>query len=756
MIKKAGFIDNLSLRMKMYFLAAVILIITFAVGVTGIIGIMSIDRRYSKLIDFSSGQIKAIDDIANLRSYMKSSVSGIIISGRNSLGAENVEDYVKEAEERSSNILSIIDELIKSVETNNSSLGENYDIENIRKLKSSIENYRQLYLNVYEDIKNGEMPDNDVDIEINKCAKEIDEYVAVISNMAIEHQQNSSKSVGSIVSFISGIIVIFVVIGIIAALFVGFIISKKASRSIEALLKSADEIAKGNFDVDVRSNARDETGKLSNSFGIVADTVKSLIFEIEGIAESIKKGNIEDRIDIDKYKGQYKEVSISVNSLIDEFGSAVNAIVESIEEYKKGDFEYECKRMPGGFEDVSKLMDSMKSNLINVRDTIQFVMNKIKKGDFNIDVDASLYEGDWKVLIGDLNDLVSYIALPLKSVKDSMEAISIADFSRSINESKFEGEYKVIARAVNESNSKLSVYITEISDILTKMANRNFDVDIVQNYEGQFAVIKDALELIIGNLNSLVKEIGFSSEQVAVGSKSIADSSLSLAQGATEQASAVDELTATIADVARHTEKNTEKILFSNELASNAQENAKVVNKEMGNMLKSMSEINDASNNISNIIKVIDDIAFQTNILALNAAVEAARAGEHGKGFAVVAEEVRNLAARSQKSAKETSELIATSIEKAEQGSDIANRTAETIKKITGQIGEIADISKEVMEAGNLQNAAIKEINIGINQISKVVSTNTATSEESAAAAEQLANQASIFKESISSFVCKN
>ena len=743
MIKKAGFIDNLSLRMKMYFLAAVILIITFAVGVTGIIGIMSIDRRYSKLIDFSSGQIKAIDDIANLRSYMKSSVSGIIISGRNSLGAENVEDYVKEAEERSSNILSIIDELIKSVETNNSSLGENYDIENIRKLKSSIENYRQLYLNVYEDIKNGEMPDNDVDIEINKCAKEIDEYVAVISNMAIEHQQNSSKSVGSIVSFISGIIVIFVVIGIIAALFVGFIISKKASRSIEALLKSADEIAKGNFDVDVRSNARDETGKLSNSFGIVADTVKSLIFEIEGIAESIKKG-------------QYKEVSISVNSLIDEFGSAVNAIVESIEEYKKGDFEYECKRMPGGFEDVSKLMDSMKSNLINVRDTIQFVMNKIKKGDFNIDVDASLYEGDWKVLIGDLNDLVSYIALPLKSVKDSMEAISIADFSRSINESKFEGEYKVIARAVNESNSKLSVYITEISDILTKMANRNFDVDIVQNYEGQFAVIKDALELIIGNLNSLVKEIGFSSEQVAVGSKSIADSSLSLAQGATEQASAVDELTATIADVARHTEKNTEKILFSNELASNAQENAKVVNKEMGNMLKSMSEINDASNNISNIIKVIDDIAFQTNILALNAAVEAARAGEHGKGFAVVAEEVRNLAARSQKSAKETSELIATSIEKAEQGSDIANRTAETIKKITGQIGEIADISKEVMEAGNLQNAAIKEINIGINQISKVVSTNTATSEESAAAAEQLANQASIFKESISSFVCKN
>ena len=186
------------------------------------------------------------------------------------------------------------------------------------------------------------------------------------------------------------------------------------------MLKSADEIAKGNFDVDVRSNARDETGKLSNSFGIVADTVKSLIFEIEGIAESIKKGNIEDRIDIDKYKGQYKEVSISVNSLIDEFGSAVNAIVESIEEYKKGDFEYECKRMPGGFEDVSKLMDSMKSNLINVRDTIQFVMNKIKKGDFNIDVDASLYEGDWKVLIGDLNDLVSYIALPLKSVKDKL------------------------------------------------------------------------------------------------------------------------------------------------------------------------------------------------------------------------------------------------------------------------------------------------------------------------------------------------
>lgn len=256
-------------------------------------------------------------------------------------------------------------------------------------------------------------------------------------------------------------------------------------------------------------------------------------------------------------------------------------------------------------------------------------------------------------------------------------------------------------------------------------------------------------KLVEDNLHAL-GNISSAAGQVTVGASQVAGASQSMAQGSTEQASAIEEITASIDEIADKTKNNAEQANAATDLVVEAIKDVKQGNAQMREMMEAMEGINKASESISNIIKTIDDIAFQTNILALNAAVEAARAGEAGKGFAVVAEEVRGLAAKSGAAAAETAELIEDSIGKVEAGSQIADETAKALEVITNVVQQSESIINKIAETSNYQATAVEQVKLAITQVSQVVQTNSATSEECAAASEELSNQASRMRELLS------
>ncbi|MEI7795286.1 MAG: methyl-accepting chemotaxis protein [Methylococcaceae bacterium] len=530
----------------------------------------------------------------------------------------------------------------------------------------------------------------------------IDEVVQATIKRNGEDEKYAHSLLGS---YDVGLLAIFS-LSVVLALFLTWWISRGILQSLTSARQIANAISIGDLSSIIDTSQSDEIGDLLRSMNTMQRAINAFVQAQDEMAERHAAGFVKELLDVSQFSGTYARMAHEINDLIQSRIVINRQILDIISQYARGDFSIDMDVLPGETILITQTMNSIKHALLSINHEIETLAKAGANGDFSKRANADNFEFMFRDMLSDLNLLI-----------DTCD--------------------------------------TGFNDILrvsNSLAQGDLTQNIVHNYPGTFGKVKEGINCTVENLQALVGEIKDSTQQINTAAQEIAAGNNDLSQRTEKQAASLEETAASMTQLTSTVQNNAENAKQANELAREAARIASQGGVVVGNVVITMEIINESSRKVVEIISVIDNIAFQTNILALNAAVEAARAGEQGRGFAVVAIEVRNLAQRAAAAAGEIQILIGDSVDKIQEGSQLVTQAGKTMHEIVQAVQGVTTIMGEITAASVEQSAGIAQVNHAISQMDDVTQQNAALVEEAAAGAESLENQAHKLSVTVANF----
>ncbi|MCW0390663.1 methyl-accepting chemotaxis protein [Xanthomonas sacchari] len=500
---------------------------------------------------------------------------------------------------------------------------------------------------------------------------------------------------------VAGGVLVVLVSGLLA-----WLITRSLTVPLTRATRVAEAIASGKLDNDVRTDARDETGRLLVAMQGMQQQVSNLIGAQLEMAKRHDAGEVSHRIEAQAFPGDYGRMAAETNALVASHLAVKTRLAQIMGRYAIGDLSQDMDRLPGEEAVLSQTMDEVKANLSAMNGQIKQLATSAADGDFSARGDAERFQYDFRVMVDSLNQLMATADGNLQALSTLLQAIAAGDLT-----ARMHGDFRgVFAQMRDDANATA-----------------------------------EQLAGIVGRIKHSAVSINAAASEIAAGNDDLSRRTEQQAASLEETAASMEELTSTVRQNAEHARQ-------ANQLAAGAASVASQGGDVVGQVVTTMSGIEDASRRIADIISVIDGIAFQTNILALNAAVEAARAGDQGRGFAVVASEVRTLAQRSASAAKEIKSLIDDSVSRVAEGSVLVDQAGKTMTEIVTSVQRVTDIMGEISAASQEQSAGIEQVNQTVTQMDESTQQNAALVEEASAAARSMEQQAVELSQAVALF----
>jgi len=626
------------------------------------------------------------------------------------------------------------------------------------------------------------------------------EYLKALAEL-ISYQQHlamsDGESAGVLADSTRTLIIQLLVAALILSLLLGWFITRSVTLPIARCIRIAEDVAKGDLDVDVHVDSSDEVGKLMAAMSLQVEKLKGLIEDMNRMSKAHDSGDIDVAIPVNEYQNSFRTMAEGVNAMVFGHIAVKKKAMACIMEFGQGNFEAPLERFPGKKVFINETVEQVRGNLKALIADALMLSQAAVNGKLATRADVNRHQGDFRKIVQGVNDTLDAVINPLNVAAKYVEDISKGvipsmitdnyngDFNQiknnlnvvvkmmndllretdglvkaalggqlttRANAALFTGGWHQLVSGVNQTLDSVLQPINEASGVLEKVAARDMTARVKGEYQGDHAKIKNSLNVAVENLDKALSQVSDGAAQVASASEQISAGSQSQAQGANEQASSLEEISSSLEEIASMTKQNADNAIQAKNLSGEADNNARQGTEAMARMSGAIGRIKESSDQTAKIVKTIDEIAMQTNLLALNAAVEAARAGEAGRGFAVVAEEVRNLAQRSAQAAKNTADMIGESVRNADDGVKIAHEVSSSFEQIAVSSKKVNDLIAEIAAASKEQSQGIDQVTTAVTQMDKVTQQNAANSEESASASEELSSQAQELQSMVAQF----